>query len=238
MARNAQAQTYSRAERERMAREADRAKLKKLRAAISTARSTRRDQTRAVRDTCKAERVALSERAKLERQKLSESIARMRAEAKRLCGVRRDDVRHETGEAIARAVAALGDERKLQRTLKVWAKPATCPISGRRTSARERNEESDCEVRGNLSDAGLRAVFEAVKGRIKATGRRTRTEAFLEWVHDHPDEAAAIQYAAEEAAVAELIAQEEATRRRLETPRFYKAASDRKLRESLEAVPF
>lgn len=48
--------------------------------------------------------------------------------------------------------------------------------------------ESDDEVRRNLSDE-LAAVWDRVKGRIRGSARRTRTEAFLEWVEGHQGDA-------------------------------------------------
>jgi hypothetical protein len=41
----------------------------------------------------------------------------------------------------------------------------------------------------------LRVVWEHVKAKIKGGPRRSRTEAFLEWAHDHPGDVYAIQEA-------------------------------------------
>jgi len=58
---------------------------------------------------------------------------------------------------------------------------------GRR--AAELRAESDDEVIRNLGeDKLLIALFKKHRAKIKATKHRSRTEAFLEFVHDHPEE--------------------------------------------------
>ncbi|KKN11797.1 hypothetical protein LCGC14_1022810 [marine sediment metagenome] len=60
--------------------------------------------------------------------------------------------------------------------------------------ARERKSESDDLVRQNLTTMRhLLPVFEKVKRRIKADKRRTRTEVFLDYVHDNPEDVLAAQ---------------------------------------------
>jgi hypothetical protein len=49
----------------------------------------------------------------------------------------------------------------------------------------ERRAESDDEVRSNLP-ADLVALFERVKGGIKASPRMSRTEVFLQYAEEHP----------------------------------------------------
>lgn len=56
-----------------------------------------------------------------------------------------------------------------------------------RASHKERQSESDDEVRGNIPPE-LVALFERVKGRIKGSDRMTRTEAFLHYAEEHPRE--------------------------------------------------
>jgi hypothetical protein len=60
-------------------------------------------------------------------------------------------------------------------------------VATKRATGRERRSESDDEVRVNIP-AELVALFERVKGGIKASPRETRTEAFLRYAEEHPDE--------------------------------------------------
>lgn len=84
--------------------------------------------------------------------------------------------------AILDAVKAYAAERGHQASLRREpGRPA-------RVVVRERLSESDDEVRNNI-DPELMPVWEAVKRRIKPGERSSRTEAFLQWVHDHAGEA-------------------------------------------------
>jgi hypothetical protein len=57
----------------------------------------------------------------------------------------------------------------------------------RRATGKTLAQESDDEVRANIAPE-LAALFERVKGQIKASDRWTRTEAFLHYAEEHPDE--------------------------------------------------
>jgi len=89
---------------------------------------------------------------------------------------------------------------ELDKLRKVTRSPAQNLAAERaRLRGAERIRESDDEVRRNLPD-DLALVWAKVKGRIKGTARTTRTERFLDWVHDHPaDSARIINDAAEQA---------------------------------------
>jgi hypothetical protein len=105
-----------------------------------------------------------------------------------------------------------------------------------RTTALERRQESDDELRGNLP-RDLVPVFDAVRSKIRARARMSRTEAFLHWAHDNPDEVLRLQERAGEHAFLEELRKHEAElkrmrgrRRRLERPTDVAAA--------LAGVPF
>ena len=98
---------------------------------------------------------------------------------------------------------------------------------------RERQQESDEAVRRNVG-LELADVFDKVKGGIKGGPRRTRTEAFLEWVESNPDEAHAIVYANSERELARYIAEQAALERRLGN----RYAGDDDLAAALGGVPF
>ena len=57
-----------------------------------------------------------------------------------------------------------------------------------RASAKVRRSESDDEVLKNI-DPSLHPLFHRVKGTLRSNPRMSRTEAFMQYVHDHPDEA-------------------------------------------------
>jgi hypothetical protein len=86
-----------------------------------------------------------------------------------------------------------------------------------RVTGRERRQESDDDVRSNL-DPEYRAIFNRVKKQIRGGPRRTRTEAFLEWLGEHPDEVLAMQAGAAERVVDEMV-REQLEKERLQARR-------------------
>lgn len=58
--------------------------------------------------------------------------------------------------------------------------------------AAEAIHQSDDAVRRNLPP-DLVPVFDAIKGRIKGSPKRSRTETFLQWVEENPGEVVAMQ---------------------------------------------
>lgn len=210
-------------ERERRLKVADRERLRALRAAVRDAKRLRTDRVRQVRAQCREEKRRQILRDKQAREDLRESIRRMRREAKKLCQVQLDDARELTGMKIADAVDRLSTEAQHQRQLRAWSRtPKSCPV---RLTPGEKRQESDCEVESNIDDPGLRAVFQRVKSKIKASPRMSRTEAFLQWVHDHSADVAEIQFAAEEEAIKELERQEKELARELAASRTRKTSS-------------
>ena len=109
------------------------------------------------------------------------------------------DAAHIKTEAAAKldATKKEGDaERKYWADF--WATEKAQKGRGKKTNgkrrARERKSESDDLVRQNLTNARhLLPVFEKVKRRIKADKRRTRTEVFLDYIHDNPEDVLAAQ---------------------------------------------
>jgi hypothetical protein len=77
-----------------------------------------------------------------------------------------------------------------------------------RSSSAERRQESDDEVVRNLPEA-LVGVFHKMRKHVKGGPRRTRTEAFLEWVEENPGEVYAMQGEQAERDLAKLVAEHE-----------------------------
>jgi hypothetical protein len=227
----------TRRDMERDLKRRDREKLRTLRESIRAAKRSRRTRLREVSAQCLEARRTNMERAKRARERLRDSIRRTRERARGLCTVSRGEAYTTTLHEIEKAVGALEEERALQRQLAAWTKPTSCPLP-RSPKARERRQESDCEVAANIDDPGLRVVWEHVKHKIKAGPRRTRTEAFLEWAHDHAGEVYAIQEADAERALVELEREERRLARELGKAGRYRKRSPEELAELLAAVPF
>lgn len=215
----------------------DREKLKTLRESIRMAKRSRRTKLREVGAQCRDARRRNMERAKRARARLRDSIRRTRERAQGLCTVSRGEAYATTLREIEKAVGALEEERSLQRQLAAWTKPTSCALL-RSARARERRLESDCEVAANIDDVGLRVVWEHVKHKIKAGPRRTRTEAFLEWAHEHSGEVYAIQEADAERALLELEREERRLSRDVKNARRFKRRSPEELAGMLAPVPF
>jgi len=220
--------------RAEMLRQQDRVKLQELTIALKRARARR---AAALKQTVRSCRGWRQHAAKVVRERRAAELARLKVEADGLrqaarnrCQARRETIKASGGRLVTRKAATLREERELQAQLRRLAKDATIQLRRHKTTAKERRAESDDYVRGNLPPE-LLGVFEQVKGKIRDSARRTRTEAFLEWVEEHPDEVIALQGDAADREVAALVRDHEATAARLRKgPRHYA--------ELAEAVPF
>lgn len=185
---------------------AQRAKLRELRAAIRSVKKRRALWRRAAKNHYARLRVAARQAARAERARLLEELRRKRdAERRRLSAehlARRERIAAEFASAEKRARKLLAEERQFQREMRSYeqlGKQRKAP----RSTARERAQESDDQVRQNLTPAEV-VIFNKVRKHIKAGPRRTRTEAFAEWLQENPDEAASIQYGKAEFSPREL----------------------------------
>lgn len=217
-----------------MLRQQDAVKLEELRHQLKAARARRAAALRATVQSCKRGRqlaavrvVELRAKAKAE---LAQEVKRLRQEARNRCQARRHAIRSAGGRAITVRRLLLAEERQLQKQLKRLADDARKKKLRTAASSRERRAESDDYVRGNLP-AELLPVFERVKKQIKGSARRTRTEAFLEWASEHPEDVLLHQQHVTDREVAELVREHEATAGRLRKGR-------RHYNELAKAVPF
>ena len=140
---------------------------------------------------------------KAAREARRESIDRIRLQCRKareklrsVCGVRRERVRREGTEVVNARAREIHEERhldKLQRTTgKRSTRVGSKPIGRVRDAGRERESESDDAVHRDIPPE-LVGVFNKVRRNIKATDRRTRSEAFLEWAEENPGEIYAMQ---------------------------------------------
>jgi hypothetical protein len=217
-----------------MLRQQDRVKLEELTRALKAARARRAEALKATVRSCRGWRQhaaeQIKERRRAELARLKVEAAELRQAARNRCQSRRETIRSAGGRVVARRAATLREERELQAQLKRLARDASLKAAKHRASAKERRAESDDYVRGNLPPE-LLGVFERVKGKIQGSARRTRTEAFLEWVEEHPEDVIRHQEHAADREVAELVREHHATAARLR-----KGA--RHYAELADAVPF
>lgn len=196
-----------RREIEKDRRAAVRARLLELDGLIKAARAARDEAIRAVRNDCA-----------LKRQELRESC-RLRASRAKLQG----NAEVESGKRTRR------EESRFESMIRAADKPGR--LRSTRTTARERGQESDDEVRSNLPPE-LVPVFNSVRRHIKGTPRKSRTEAFLQYAEENPGEVfAGMQHRADRE-LAALLAEQERTEREL------RRAGGRRSRTRLADVPF
>lgn len=185
----------------------DRSRLVALRDQARALRATQLLQLGRARQACKARRVAVPT--------LREAAAMLRAaraEARAQCDVDLAKARKLKTEA-ARTRAERDAEAAHQRTMRRLERHAKERAAGgkakgpRLARARERQQESDDEVRGNIPPE-LAFLFERVKRQIKGSPRRTRTEEFLDYAHEHPDEELAALEDKTDALIRELEARQ------------------------------
>jgi hypothetical protein len=137
-----------------------RARLAELRGLIRDARTARREAVRTVKQQC----------------------AEARVQARISCAARAEQARTEGAAAIAARRAELAGEKGFERKMQRYEKPSRL-----RSTTGERRQESDDEVRSNLHPTMV-AVFNHVRRHIKGSPRMSRTEAFLHWAEENPDE--------------------------------------------------
>lgn len=193
-------------ERAEWVRQRARDEIVRLRAAIAKARQRRRKALDRARLVCAAARVKAHDQVRAFR---AAEFARINAEAERIRNAARAQCqarKHRIGAAGAKAVerrrAELAEEKRLQRQLERASHKAT----RLRATYRERRQEDDDAVRSNLPRE-LAPVFERVRRHIKGSRHRTRTEAFLEWAQEHPEDVLAYQGDETDREVERLIAE-------------------------------
>ena len=148
--------------------------LTELGVLLNAARAARREALERIRSQCRTAREKL----------------------RTTCGARRQRAQREGAEVITARQREIHEERyldKLQRTAGRRSAPkSNKPIGRPRKASRERESESDDEVRRDIPPE-LVGVFNKVRRNIKGSDRRSRSEAFLEWAEENPGEIYAMQ---------------------------------------------
>lgn len=183
----------------------DRVELARLREAIARARRAKRARALAARAACRDALVRVREHGRRARAELARKIAEETAAARSSCVSSRDLVR-ELGVKSVGATKAELERLRADIRLRRRAEGAR---RVERLTKREARGESDDEVRNNIPRE-LEPVWARVKSHIKAGPRSSRTEAFLQWVHDNSASVERIINQAVESDIADLVEQEQA----------------------------
>lgn len=223
-----------------MLKEKDAKRLATLRADLARARDRKQKALVKAREACRANRVAVSESARERRAQLNAAIAAERAAAKGSCSVARSEAREGGKRDVEKVRRELAAEQATLRTERIYRKPPRLGASqstgkGARRAA-ELRAESDSEVRANL-EPSLIPVWEKIKRHIRPTGRATRTEAFLQFLHDNPQVVWEVQEADAARELRRLEREEREHRRSMAAPKRYKRSPE-ELAASLADVPF
>lgn len=212
-------------------RDKDRAALALLRAKIQAARVERRHRLHAARQSCHSALLALRARQKEERHQLTLHHQAEREEGRVTCNTGKQQARDEGVLLESGARSEYDEERNFQRQMRRATKPRV-----QRSTVRERKQEDDDAVRNNLPRE-LVPVFDKHRRAIKGSARRSRTEEFLQWAEENPDEVLAIQQAEADRALKELLKQERELGRSVRNVKRYRQSPE-ELSRLLADVPF
>jgi hypothetical protein len=212
-------------------RDKDRAGLGLLRAQIKSARVERRHMVHVARVSCRTALVSLRERQAEERKRLQLEHQAERVLGREVCVTGKVNAKRKGLELEQGAKRTLKEERIYQRQIRNAGK-----AQPKRSTARERAQEDDDAVRSNLP-AELVPVFDKHRKSVKGSAKRSRTEAFLEWAEENPDEILAVQQAEADRGLRELIKQQRELGRSVRNARRYKQTPE-ELARLLAAVPF
>lgn len=212
-------------------REKDRAALGLLRAQIKHARVERIGMLRIARQSCRTAREQLKERQAVQRAEFVQTQRAERVLERSLCSSGKEHAKAKGLELELGARRTLKEERAFQRQV---ARAGKAPKA--RATALERSQEDDDAVRANLPPE-LVPVFEKMSRKIKGTPKRTRTEAFLDWAEENPDEILAVQQAVADKALREMLKQQRELGRTVRSTTRYKQTPE-ELAKLLAGVPF
>jgi hypothetical protein len=170
-------------------RERRRKTIAKLQEKLTAAKRAKGAELRRLRAECAMEyrKAFLASRERFEQIVREARAARdaARQDAKAKCTPASEELARLTAE-VALLDEQQENERSYQRELRK-VDDALASTRRRGPSAAERRSESDDEVRHNIPEE-LVPLFENVRKTIKASDRMSRTEAFLRYAEENPDE--------------------------------------------------
>ena len=172
-------------------RDDDRKALQAIRERMKVARSRRAVALKRATQLCRRARLKLRARVAAfrtrELARLRAEVLAMRSQARQQCQSRKCKIRKAGGGLVERSREHLKAERRLQAQLARIATAATRKAARAAAPAKVRRQEDDDHVRGNIPRE-LIPVFDRVAKSIKGGPRTTRTEAFLQWAEEHPED--------------------------------------------------
>lgn len=178
-------------------------KLRQLREELMNAHKSERSACGAARTAARARIQKLRQRRERIQSMIRQAILRERQARNGACASKR------SSEAARQAWRA---EKAYQASLKRSAASARMKGIRKVGTRAERREESEDEVRHNIPPH-LVPLWNRVKRSIRASSRKSRTEAFLEYAEEHPDEVYAHSDDATDRLIADLERQARAGRR-------------------------
>jgi hypothetical protein len=162
--------------------------IPRLKAAIKEAEKAKKDRVKGCEKECAKVTAQVERKAKQSREKLRKHIEKARAKAGEVCKLCKVTAKQSAIDDLEKANQKLQKQIEIIRELSTRANAMVSErgrAGGRRRA--EMKAESDDMVRFNLGDnEDLIGLFNSVSHTIKKTPRATRTEAFLEWVHNNP----------------------------------------------------
>lgn len=210
---------FVRRERERELKARDRAKVRELKRRVAELRKERPRRLAEVRELCRAGRVRAREQTALLREQmrveLKQRVLEVRQAARSACATTQAATRAELAAQI-RAADREARSEAFDVKRRYGRKGGKLTPFQKAQRKRELASESDDSVRHNLPPE-LVPVFDRVRVAVRGKPGMSRTEAFLHWVHDNPDQVHAMLYEQAERDVEKLVRQQEELERRLST---------------------
>jgi hypothetical protein len=233
---------------QKLARDTQRERLRRARAAVVDARKDKRTAAARARLTCKRARASAILWIVRERDRVRAAIEQPRLELRRRIDAKRAGVRkccssdkQRTRAAhdakIAETRAALEQLREEHKRARIWSKPDT--LGKPRAAARrgELAQEDNDKVEANLSPDELTVWRKVRKSVPAATARVSRLEQFQHWLHDHSGEVARILEEDAQRAYREAVRNEQRERKALRNTRTPRELAEY-VRAELADVPF
>ncbi len=193
--------------------------LARARARVRDARGRRAHARRTLARWYRSARARLRERAKAyriaERDRVNREIAGWWAELRALWERKRKQITELGLRGFEKAKRVQEHERERLRELAGHRRRVSARMAEHRK--REAQAESDEEVVRNLEahHPELVEIFREIRGSIKASPKRSRTEAMLEWAEENPDEILARRAKRDDDQIARMIREHEEAEREL-----------------------
>lgn len=162
--------------------------LPALKKAVKLAKADRVKRLKACQAECRTAQAKLKKAEVVARKKLEKYIKRAKVKAGQVCKSCKviDEKNLNQLENALEELAKTKEEIKEMRARAATMKSDKGRAGGKR--AAELRSESDDRVIFNLGEnQDLIGLFKKLRRKIKATKHKTRTEAFLEFVHNHPE---------------------------------------------------